>query len=91
MTIQDISHDHRIVEAMSKYGGSFAKAAGSRAAGGGGETIIVQQTIPITVKAWDGRDAVRNLEANAGTIRRIIGKETKKSQGFAKQLRGNKR
>ena len=26
MTIQDISHDHRIVEAMSKYGGSFAKA-----------------------------------------------------------------
>ena len=26
MTIQDISNDHRIVEAMSKYGGSFAKA-----------------------------------------------------------------
>ena len=71
-------------------GGSFARAPGSRA-DSSGETIIVQQTIPITVKAWDGRDAVRNLEANAGTIRRIIGKETKKSRGFAKQMRGNKR
>jgi hypothetical protein len=26
MTIQEITQDHRIVEAMSKYGGSFAKA-----------------------------------------------------------------
>ena len=31
MTIQEITQDHRIVEAMSKYGGSFAKAIANAA------------------------------------------------------------
>ena len=64
---------------------------GSAGSFGGGDTVIVQQTIQIPVTAMNGRDAVQTLEAHATTIRKIVGGGMEKSRAFAKQMKGRGR